>query len=102
MIQVSLLAPLVRLIGLEGVGAGALLLVALALYAHKAASVGGVVVSGASTVRHDLQIVAVVLAVLLVLGVLSADPQRTQELLRLGQEWLARQRLLEQLTRWLP
>jgi hypothetical protein len=68
--------------GIEGVRAGVLaLLVAVALYSHKAASTGHRVVLAGSTVTHDLKVVAVVLAVLLALGVLEGvDTQRVQKL----------------------
>jgi hypothetical protein len=69
-------------VGLQGVSAGVMaLLVAVALYTHKAASTGQRVVHVGSTATHDLKVVAIVLAVLLALGVLEGvDTQRVQEL----------------------
>jgi hypothetical protein len=71
-------------VGLTGVSAGVLaLLVAVALYSHKAASTGHRVVHAGSTVSHDVKVVALVLAGLLALGVLEGvDTQRVQELAR--------------------
>ena len=71
-------------VGLQGVSAGVLaLLIAVALYAHKAANTGHRVVRAGSTATHDLKVVAVVLAALLALGVLEGvDTQRVQELAR--------------------
>ncbi|NHN59827.1 MULTISPECIES: hypothetical protein [Halorussus] len=71
----------VRAFGVQGVSAGVLaLLVAVALYAHKLGSAGSKAVHAGSTVRHDLQVVALVLAGLLVLGVATLDVARAREL----------------------
>ncbi|WP_132060240.1 hypothetical protein [Halorussus amylolyticus] len=74
----------VQMFGLQGVSAGVLaLLFAVALYSHKAASTGQRVVHVGSTVTHDVKIVALVLAALLVLGVIEGvNIQRTEELVR--------------------
>ncbi|WP_435145934.1 hypothetical protein [Halobaculum sp. P14] len=86
-------------LGLRGVSTVALvLLVSVVLYAHKAASAGRRVVHVGSTAQHDAKVVAGVLALLLVAGVLSADLERGQELLRLGREHLRRARLLQRLV----
>lgn len=87
----DLVREVVQAIGIEGVSAGVLaLLVAVALYAHKAASTGQRVVHAGSTVQHDLKVVAVVLALLLVAGVLEGvDVARTRELLGLAGRRLA-------------
>lgn len=79
-----MLAELVRqaveMVGLQGVSAGVLaLLFAVALYSHKAATAGQQVAHAGSTATHDLKVVALVLAGLLVLGVISMDVQRAQE-----------------------
>ena len=92
----------IQAVGIEGVSTVALLVaVSVALYAHKASSAGQKVVYMGSTAQHDLKVVALVIAGLLVLGVLSADVQRSRELIhvlgqRLGQ--LPVERWLEQLT----
>lgn len=82
---------LLQRFGFEGVSTAALiLLVALALYAHKASKAGRFVAGAGSSVAHDAKVVAAVLAGLLVLGVLSADVERAQEVGRLLSERLAR------------
>ena len=88
-------------LGIEGVSTVALvLLVSVALYAHKAASAGQKVVYVGSTVQHDLKVVAVVLTVLLVLGVATLDVQRGQELLRAGLEEVRRAGLVDRVLGW--
>jgi hypothetical protein len=77
----QLLREAIQTVGIEGVSAGVLaLLLAVALYARHLGRAGSVAVSAGSTVRHDLQVVAVVLALLLVLGVASLDVARAREL----------------------
>jgi len=91
----------VRAIGIEGVSTVALvLLVSVALYAHKAASAGQRVASAGSTVQHDLKVVALVLAALLVLGVATLDVERGRELLRVGIEHVRRAGLVERVVGW--
>ena len=77
-------------LGLEGVSTVALLVaVSVALYAHKASSAGRKVVYMGSTAQHDLKVAALVIAGLLVLGVLSADVQRSRELIHVVGQRLA-------------
>lgn len=79
----NLVGPLLRQFGITGVSVSVLaLLVAVALYARRAASVGGLVVGTASTVRHDVMVVSLVLALLLVIGLFEADMARGRELWR--------------------
>lgn len=99
----ELVRQAVHAVGIQGVSAGVLaLLVAVALYSHKAASTGHRVVHAGSTATHDVKVVALVLAVLLVLGVLEGvDVHRTQQLVQRLGRWIAQlpiQRWLEQLT----
>lgn len=97
----GLLEQAVQTLGLEGVSTAVLLvLVSLVLYTHKASKAGGVVVSTGSTVAHDLKVVALVLAALLVAGVITADVQRGQELLRLAGQHVQPELWLEQVRRW--
>ncbi|EMA24643.1 hypothetical protein [Haloarcula argentinensis] len=87
MVLRELLEPLLRALGVQGVSVVALaVLLSVALYAHKISTVGGLAVSAGSTVRHDLQVVALVLAVMLLLGVASLDLARIQELIYLAQQ----------------
>ena len=98
----GLLDQAVQVLGLEGGSTAVLvLLVSLALYAHKASKVGRVAVTAGSTASHDLKVVALVLAVLLVLGVISADVQRGQELFRLAGQHVRPEQWLEQIQRWI-
>ncbi|EMA14502.1 hypothetical protein [Haloarcula marismortui] len=98
MILRELLEPLLRALGVQGVSVVALaVLLSVALYAHKISTVGGLAVSAGSTVRHDLQVVALVLAVLLFLGVASLDMARIQELIYLAQQRVEWGALLERL-----
>ncbi|WP_134671731.1 hypothetical protein [Halorussus marinus] len=76
----ELVGRAVQMVGIEGASAGVLaLLFAVALYSHKAATTGQQVAHAGSTVTHDMKVVALVLAGLLVLGVISMDVQRAQE-----------------------
>ncbi|MFB6091621.1 MAG: hypothetical protein ABEK02_01275 [Haloquadratum sp.] len=85
-------------LGIEGVSTVALvLLISIALYAHKASTAGRRVVGVGSTIQHDAKVVALVLTVLLVLGVATLDVQRGQQLLHAGIEHIRRARLLERL-----
>ncbi|SDY40170.1 hypothetical protein [Halobellus clavatus] len=89
----------VTALGIKGVSTVALvLLVSIALYAHKAASAGQKVVYVGSTLQHDLKMVAIVLTVLLVLGVATLDVQRGQELLQAGLEELRRSGIVDRLV----
>ena len=79
----ELVRQTVQTLGIKGASAGVLaLLVAVALYSHKAASAGHRLSSAGSTATHDLKVVALVLAGLLVVGVISMDLQRAQEVVR--------------------
>ena len=101
MIEVFL-RQLLQRIGVEGVSTAALiLLVALALYAHKASKAGRLVAGAGSTVAHDAKVVAAVLVGLLVLGVLSADVERGQEVLRRVGQYFDTLNLFQYLRRWL-
>lgn len=94
-------ARLFAAIGIKGVSTVVLvLLVSMALYVHKAATVGSTVVTLGSTVQHDLKVIALVLLLLLLGGVIHADPGRAQELIMLGQQQLAELRLLERARGW--
>ena len=91
----AFVAELLAQFGIKGVSTVALvLLVSVALYAHKASKVGRTAVTLGSTAAHDAKVVAVVLAALLVLGIFTADVERSREILRIiGQrfkpgEWL--------------
>ena len=76
--------------GLGGVSAVTLLaLLSIALYVHKAHRVGGTVTGTASTIGHDLKVVAIALAVLLVLGVVAINPDRGVELVQNGVSWVS-------------
>ena len=87
--------------GVRGVSTVALLLlVSLALYAHKASKVGAKAVTVGSTASHDAKVVAVVLAGLLVLGVLSADVDRAREVARMVGQHIRPEQWLETLARW--
>lgn len=98
MILRELLEPLLRALGVQGVSVVALaVLLSVALYAHKISTVGGLALSAGSTVRHDLQVVALVLAVMLFLGVASLDMARIQELIYLAQQRVEWGALLERL-----
>jgi len=67
--------------GLAGVSAGALLfLISVPLWARKGAKVGGAAATAGSTVVTMTQAVALALAALLVLGVISIDMARGGEL----------------------
>ncbi len=102
MILRELLEPLLRALGVQGVSVVALaVLLSVALYAHKLSTVGGIALSAGSTVRHDLQIVALVLVGMLLLGVVSLDMARIQELIALAQQRVEWSYLLDQLGRWL-
>ena len=86
-------------LGIEGVSTIALvLLVSVALYAHKAASAGQKVAHAGSTVQHDLKVVALVLTALLILGVATLDVQRGQELLHAGLEQLRQSGVVDRLV----
>ncbi len=75
----------IQTIGLEGVSTVALVsLLSVGLYVHKIASVGGMAVTVGSTAAHDLKVVVLVLTLLLVAGVISADPARLQELIQMA------------------
>lgn len=90
-------------LGIKGVSTVALvLLVSIALYAHKASAAGRRVVYVGSTVTHDLKVVAIVLTALLVLGVATLDVQRGQELLHTGIQHLRRSGIVERVVRWVP
>lgn len=85
--------------GIEGVSAVALLaLVSVALYAHKASRVGGAAVGLGGMVVHDAKAVAIALAVLLLLGVVSMDVERAGTLAHQAAsvDWMT---LLDQLRR---
>lgn len=100
MIQ-DLLATGLRTIGIEGVSTVALvLLVSLALYAHKASTAGRKVVYVGSTVTRDLKLVALVLVALLLIGLVNADMERGRELYHMARQWLAP--YLRQLGGFLP
>jgi hypothetical protein len=102
MILRELLEPLLRALGVQGVSVVALaVLLSVALYAHKLSAVGGFAVSAGSTVRHDLQVVALVIAVMLFLGVASLDMARIQELIYLAQQRVDWSRILTEIGRWL-
>ena len=74
--------------GLEGISAiGLLTLLAVAMYTHRAASVGGTLAGTASTIGHDLKVVSLTLAVLLVLGVIALNPARAMELINGVAHW---------------
>lgn len=77
--------------GITGVSTGVLtLLVVVALYSHSVASTGHRAAHLGSTMAHDVKIIAIVLAVLLVLGVIEGvDVQRGRELWQLLGQWLA-------------
>ncbi|WP_311170653.1 hypothetical protein [Halobellus ordinarius] len=88
-------------LGIKGVSTVALvLLISIALYAHKASAAGRKVVYAGSTVTHDLKVVAIVLTVLLVLGVATLDIQRGQELLQSGIEQIRRSGIADRVARW--
>lgn len=87
-------------LGVEGVSTAALiLLVALALYAHKASKAGRLVAGAGSTVAHDAMVVAVVLAVLLLSGVFIADVERGRDVIRTLRN-VNLQAWFEQVVRW--
>jgi len=75
-------------VGVQGVSTVAVvLLVSMALYAHKVSKVGGMAVGVGGTVTHDLKVLAVALAGLLLLGVASLDMGRASELVRQAQSF---------------
>ena len=85
MILRDLLEHGVRAIGIQGVSTVVLVgLLSVALYVHKLSTVGGLVVTTGGTVAHDLKVIALVLALLLVAGVISADVGRAQEIAQLA------------------
>lgn len=95
------LRPVISALGIEGVSTVALvLLVSVALYAHKAASAGQRVAHAGSTLQHDLKVVALVLTGLLVLGVATLDVERGRELLRVGFEQVRRAGLVDRVVGW--
>lgn len=76
-----LVRDVLRTAGLEGVSAvGLVALLSFALYTHRAAAVGGTMVGTASTVGHDIKVVSLTLAGLLVLGVIGLHPDRAVQL----------------------
>ena len=88
--------PLVReflqAVGLEGISAiGLVALLSVALYTHRAAAVGGTVVGTAATVGHDIKVVSVTLAILLVLGVIAVNPARAMELFHSAGAWVGQE-----------
>ena len=76
----------VNLLGLKGVSTLALTLLAVAYYAHRASTVGRLAVSTGRVVTHDVKVLAITFGLLMILGVVSADPARAQELGRTAVE----------------
>jgi len=75
-------------LGVRGVSTVAVVvLVSMALYAHKASKVGGMAVGVGGTVTHDLKVLAVTLAALLLLGVASVDIERATDLARQARQF---------------
>ena len=84
----SIVRSVLRQLGFKGVSVMALVVLLLvAMYVHRLASVGGTVVKTSSTAAHDVKIIAVVLALLLVAGVFKAQPARAQSLLDQALHW---------------
>lgn len=84
----SALAEFLARFGVRGVSISVVLvLLAIALYSHKAKTVGGVVGTG----LHDAKVVALVLAVLAVAGVIQFVPDQITHYVDLakGVDWLA-------------
>ncbi|QHS17779.1 hypothetical protein GWK26_11830 [haloarchaeon 3A1-DGR] len=75
-----MIGALVDALGLTGVSTAALALLAVALYAHRAATVGSMAVSTGRVVTHDLKMISLVLALMMLVGVISVDPARAQQL----------------------
>ena len=97
----ELLQPVISALGIRGVSTVALvLLVSVALYAHKAASAGQKVAHAGSTVQHDLKVVALVLTALLILGVATLDIHRGRELIHVGIDHVRQMDILARIGRW--
>jgi len=78
----------VNLLGLKGMSTVALTMLAVAFYAHRASAVGQLAVSTGGIVVHDVKVVAITLGLLMILGIISADPARAQEVGRTAVEWV--------------
>lgn len=97
----AFVSDLLARFGVRGVSTVALLvLVSLALYAHKASKVGQKAVTLGSTASHDAKVVAVVLAALLVLGIFTADVERSREVLRMVGQHIRPEQWLKTVWRW--
>ncbi|MBO4248418.1 hypothetical protein IL252_11390 [Halomicrobium sp. IBSBa] len=100
MILRDLLEHGVRAIGIQGVSTVVLVgLLSVALYVHKLSAVSGLVVNTGGTVAHDMKVIALVLALLLVAGVISADVGRAQEIVHLAWDQIQSNSLLEEVQR---
>lgn len=94
--MMDLLLPLIRdvleAVGLEGISViGLVALLSIALYTHRAAAMGGSLVGTASTVGHDLKVISLTLAVLLILGVIGLHPDRAMQLVDQFGRWAGEQ-----------
>lgn len=94
--MISQLEPLVRellnTVGLGGVSAtGLMVLILIALYSHRATAVGGTLVGTAGLVAHDIKMISLTLAVLLVLGVIAVNPARAMELIHSAGAWVSQE-----------
>lgn len=99
MVLEGLAQQAVSALGIKGVSTVALvLLVSIALYAHKASTAGRRVAGAGSTMAHDAKVVAIVLTALLVLGVATLDIDRGRELIQVGIENLRRSGLVDRLV----
>ncbi|KAB1194832.1 hypothetical protein GJR96_09255 [Haloferax sp. MBLA0076] len=68
-------------VGIEGISVMSLLvLLVAASYVHKASKAGSVAAGVASTAAHDAKVIALTLAALLVVGVVSLNVTRGREL----------------------
>jgi hypothetical protein len=80
---------LVDALGVGGVSAGALMLVGVALYVHRAAAVGSTAVGVASTGALTAKVTAALLAVLVGLGIFTVNYERATEVGSSAWTWLS-------------